>query len=284
MGIFTKKEENREGENKYKGWGNAKEKMFDSDLQEYAVTQQAGGDLKGKDFRQLKRSVNKQRRMNERALRKAKRKGGDAEDYGFKQLNRKEQMTQDYFEDLGKERRENIGEAALIAAAVVATAGLAAPVLGVGGGAAAATGAAGATGAGAAGATAATGAAATGATASGVAATSAGTTAAIEAGKQIAKKAAKKAVVSGVTSALSGGQSAGQSGTQGALPPDPRLAQLEQQIAQLQAGPFGFTPQASQAPPPPSYQFPMAGATPSYTAGQVYDPFLGGYDEYMANQ
>ena len=252
MGIFTKKEENREGENKYKGWGNVKEKMFDSDLQEYAVTQQAGGDLKGKDFRQLKRSVNKQRRMNEKALRKAKRKGGDAEDYGFKKLNRKEQMTQDYFEDLGKERRENIAEGILVAAAVVGTAGLAAPALTGGGGTTVATGAT--------------------------------KQALIQGGKKLAKQAVKKAVVSGVQNAISGGQGGGQSGTQGALPPDPRTAQLEQQIAQLQAGPLGYAPQASQAPPPPSYQFPVAAATPSYTAGQVYDPFLGGYGDYMANE
>ena len=103
MGIFTKKDTNTiSGENKYKGWGNTKTKVFEDERQQDAVMAGAGGDLSGKDFRQYKRDVHQQKRLNRRALRRADRQGIDPSNVQmrkgeYKELNRREQDVEQYF-------------------------------------------------------------------------------------------------------------------------------------------------------------------------------------------
>lgn len=280
MGIFTKKDTNTiTGENKYKGWGNSKEKIFETETQKGVVEAYAGGDLKGKDFREQKKAINQQRRINERALRKAERKGIDPSQVDmrkgeYKDLSRRDLMQQQYYQDLGKERRENAGEIALTAAAIAATGGLLAPALLPGAGAA---GAAGATATGTA----------VGTTTGGAIGTTTGGAGLGEGLRQLFKAGAKKAAKKAGEELLNKGIDAGvnaltQGGAQGAMQTDPRLAQLEQQVAQMQAGPMmmpqqpfpGYNQQIQQPQP---YQIPPMQPQPSYTAGQVYDPFLGGY-------
>ena len=101
MGIFTKKDTNTiTGEDKFKGWGNTKEKVFESEKQKGAVTAAAGGDLKGKDFREFKRDVHKQKRLNRRALRRAERGSIDQSRAAVKILTQRRNA-------LGKETDEN---------------------------------------------------------------------------------------------------------------------------------------------------------------------------------
>jgi len=157
-----------------------------------AAMEMAGGDLQGADFRQAKREMNKQDRVNRRAIRKAGRRGDQIrEGYeGFKQFDAQEQRANEYFDELSKKRTRNIAAGTALAIGTVATAG----ALGAFGGAAAA-GTAG---------TAATGAAATGATAAGTAATGAATGAA-------ATGAATGATAAGATAA--GTAATGAAGT-----------------------------------------------------------------------
>ena len=310
MGIFTKKDTNTiTGENKYKGWGNTKNKVFESEAQQGAVTAAAGGDLKGKDFRELKRDVHKQKRLNRRALRRAERKGIDPSEVQmkrgqYKELSRREQDIEQYFKDVRKERVENTAEIALTVAAVAATGGA---ILGAGGAGAGTTGVATASGGvgggsaiGGGGAIAGTGsggmgsiaginasltpgaltgttAATTGATAGTTAAT-AGTTAATTGVKAGLKQAGKKAAMGAIDNAMSGG-------AQGGFQPDPRVAQMQQQMAMMQQqmnavqAPqfnFGQTPgfQVPNYQPQQPFTMPPPIAQPSYTAASVYDPFL----------
>lgn len=143
-----------------------------------AAMELAGGDLEGKDFRKAKRAFNKQERINERAERKARRRGEQlTEGYeGYQRRTADEQRAGEYFEDLKKGRNKRIAAGVALTAATIATAGAAGAFAGAGGagaaGGAAAGGAAAGTGA-AAGGAAATGAAATGAAATGAAATGA---------------------------------------------------------------------------------------------------------------
>lgn len=314
MGIFTKKDTNTiSGENKYRGWGNTKEKVFESEAQKGAVTSAAGGDLKGKDFRELKRDVHKQKRLNRRALRKAKRKGIDPSQVEmkggeYKELTRREQDIEQYFKDVRKERTENTAEIALTAAAVIATGGAAAgafaPAAGAGaaGAGAAGAGAAGAgaagvgtglsatagsgmagisagagsgiLGAGAPGVIASGGAAGAGAVGAGTAGTAAATTAGTGAAttglKAGLKQFGKKAATGAIENAMSGG-------AQGGFQPDPRTAQLEQQLAMMQ-NQMNFMQQPTfQVPdyqPQQPYTMPPPMVQPTYTAADVYDPFL----------
>jgi len=151
-----------------------------------AAMEMAGGDLQGADFRQAKREMNKQDRVNRRAIRKAGRRGDQIrEGYeGFKQFDAQEQRANEYFDELSKKRTRNIAAGTALAIGTVATAG----ALGAFGGAAAA-GTAG---------TAATGAAATGATAAGTAATGAAATGAAT-GATAAGTAAGTAAATGAT-------------------------------------------------------------------------------------
>ena len=319
MGIFTKKDTNTlTGEDKFKGWGNTKEKVFESEGQKGAVTRAAGGDLKGKDFREFKRDVHKQKRLNRRALRKAERKGIDPSEVQmrkgqYKELSRREEDIEQYFKDVRKERTENVAEIALTAAAVAGTGGA---ILGAGGagaaGAGATTAATGATGGAATGAstgiltatsgsgmagvsagagsgilgagapgviasggaTGAAGAAGAGTAAAGTAGTTAATTG-IKAGL---KQAGKKAAMGAIDNAMSGG-------AQGGFQPDPRVAQMQQQMAMMQQqmnavqAPqfnFGQTPgfQVPNYQPQQPFTMPPPIAQPGYTAASVYDPFL----------
>lgn len=310
MGIFTKKDTNTiTGEDKFKGWGNTKEKVFESEAQKGAVTSAVGGDLKGKDFREFKRDVHKQKRLNRRALRKAERKGIDPSEVQmrggeYKELTRREQDIEQYFKDVRKERTENVAEIALTAAAVAGTGGA---ILGAGGagtvGAGATTAATGGATGGAVGgsttAIAGTGSggmgsiaginaslapgaltgttAATGATGATTAAT-AGTTAATTGIKTGLKQAGKKAAMGAIDNAMSGG-------AQGGFQPDPRVAQMQQQMAMMQQQMnavqtpqfnFGQTPgfQVPNYQPQQPFTMPPPIAQPSYTAASVYDPFL----------
>ena len=323
MGIFTKKDTNTvTGEDKFKGWGNTKTKVFEPGRQQGAVTAAAGGDLKGKDFRELKRDVHKQKRLNRRALRKAKRKGIDPSEVkmrggSYKELTRREQDIEQYFKAVRKERTENAAEIALTVAAVAATGGAAMGAFAPAGATAAGAGAAGAgaagAGAGAAGvgtglgATAgsgmagisagagsgilgagapgviasggAAGAGAAGAGAAGTAAaTTAGTTAATtgikaglkQAGKQALKNVGKDIAQGAIDNVTSGG-------AQGGFQPDPRVAQMEQQLAMMQNQMNFMQESAFQVPdyqPQQPFTMPPPMAQPSYTAASVYDPFL----------
>ncbi len=317
MGIFTKKDTNTiTGEDKFKGWGNTKEKVFETEGQQAAVTRAAGGDLKGKDFREYKRDVHKQKRLNRRALRKAERKGIDPSEVQmrggeYKELTRREQDIEQYFKDVRKERTENVAEIALTAAAVAGTGGA---ILGAGGagaagaGTAAATGGTGAatgastgvltatSGSGMAGVSAGAGSGILGAGAPGViasggatgaagaagagtaAAGTAGTTAATTGIKAGLKQAGKKAAMGAIDNAMSGG-------AQGGFQPDPRVAQMQQQMAMMQQQMnaaqtpqfnFGQTPgfQVPGYQPQQPFTMPPPIAQPSYTAASVYDPFL----------
>lgn len=281
MGIFTKKDTNTiSGENKYKGWGNTKTKVFETEKQQQAVMAGAGGDLKGKDFRQYKRDVHQQKRLNRRALRRAERQGIDPSQVQmrkgeYKELNRREQDVEQYFKDVRKERLENTGEIALVIAATVGTAGALgafAPATTVAGGGTAT----------AAGSTSATSALLSGLNSvpvAGSAATTAATTAAPEVGKQVFKQALK-----------SGANALANQGTQGAIQPDPRLAQLEAQMQQLQQGPMMYTPYQGYQQPvsTPTYQSPEFVGPPQYTASDIYDPLLGtpaqAYNDWMNSQ
>ena len=311
MGIFTKKDTNTlTGEDKFKGMGNTKTKVFESEKQQSSVTRAAGGDLKGKDFRQLKRDVHKQKRLNRRALRKAKRKGIDPSEVqmrggSYKELTRREKDIEQYFKDVRKERTENTAEIALIATGAVLTGGA---ILGAGAGGAgaagagtaAATGGTGAatgastglltatSGSGMAGVSAGAGSGILGAGAPGViasggatgaagaagagtaAAGTAGTTAATTGIKAGLKKAGKKAAMGAIDNAMSGG-------AQGGFQPDPRVAQMEQQLAMMQNQMNFMQESAFQVPdyqPQQPFTMPPPIAQPSYTAASVYDPFL----------
>ena len=269
MGIFTKKDTNTiSGENKYKGWGNTKTKVFESEKQREAVMAGAGGDLSGKDFRQYKRDVHQQKRLNRRALRRAERQGIDPSRVQmrggeYKELSRREQDVEQYFKDVRKERLENTAEIARVIAATAGTAG-------------------------------ALGAFAPATTVSGGATTTTATsTATAEGGRQLfkagAKKAVKKAAVEqGVELA---GNTISQGGAQGAMQPDPRLAQLEAQVQQLQQGPMmNASPYQGYQQPvsTPTYQSPEFVGPPQYTASDVYDPLLGtmqgAYNDWMNSQ
>ena len=144
-----------------------------------AAMEMAGGDLQGADFRQAKREMNKQDRVNRRAIRKAGRRGDQIrEGYeGFKQFDAQEQRANEYFDELSKKRTRNIAAGTALAIGTVATAG----ALGAFGGAAAAGTAGTAAG------TAATGAAATGATVGGTAATTGTVGTALTTGDKIIK-------------------------------------------------------------------------------------------------
>lgn len=97
-----------------------------NDYEREAAMELAGGDLEGADFRQTKRDLNQQARQNRRAERKARRKGGDAEDYGFEAFTDQEQQAADYFQDLKKGRNKRIAAGAAAVAATALTAGAAA--------------------------------------------------------------------------------------------------------------------------------------------------------------
>lgn len=294
MGIFTKKDTNTiSGENKYKGWGNTKTKVFEDERQQDAVMAGAGGDLSGKDFRQYKRDVHQQKRLNRRALRRADRQGIDPSNVQmrkgeYKELNRREQDVEQYFKDVRKERLENTAEIALVVAATAGTAGALgafAPATAVVSGGTTAT----ATGAGTAataGSTTATSALLSGLNTvpvAGSAATTAGTTAATTAAPEIGKQITKQAFKSGAN-ALS------NQGTQGAIQPDPRMAQLEAQMQQLQQISMRHSPyQGYQQPAStPTYQSPEFVSPPQYTASDIYDPLLGtpqgAYNDWMNSQ
>ena len=279
MGIFTKKDTNTiSGENKYKGWGGTKTKVFEDERQKAAVMEAAGGDLSGKDFRQYKRDVHQQKRLNRRALRRAERQGIDPSQVQmrkgeFKELDRREQDIEQYFKDVRKERAENAAEIAAVTAAVIATGGLAAGALAPG----AAAGGATAAGAGtAAGATAAGTSATSGlltALGTGTTASTAGTAAA----QTLGQKAAEQAVKSGVQAAVNLGADAVKSGgAQGALetrdPQAQQIAQLQQQIARLQA--IQAQPVPPQLVTPSPYQLPDEQVVPVFTAGDMYNPFF----------
>ena len=274
MGIFTKKDTNTiSGEDKYKGWGNSKEKVFETEAQKRAVEGMAGGDLKGKDFRKLKRSVHKQKRLNRRALRRAERKGIDPSQVEmrggeYKELGRREQAVEDYFKDLRKERVENTAEIAGAVALTVATAGLGTAAVQAGGLGAAVSSAGGvgyAIGSGLG----------TIGSAVGAKASTLGTKALAKAGgkegiKQFGKKAAKGAIKQVASNALNSG------GAQGAvnsnpvnLPPQQGTPDYMNEYM-MQQQQFSMPQQYDQQP---VYTMPDSMMTPSYTASQVYDPF-----------
>jgi len=97
-----------------------------SERERQAAAEIAGGDLEGADFRAAKRDINKQRRTNRRALRRAERKGGDAADYGYEAFTSQEKAANEYFKDLHKGRTARIAGGAALAAGAV----LAAPAIG----------------------------------------------------------------------------------------------------------------------------------------------------------
>lgn len=272
MGIFTKKDTNTiSGENKYKGWGGTKTKVFEDERQKAAVMEAAGGDLKGKDFRQYKRDVHQQKRLNRRALRRAERQGIDPSQVQmrageFKELDRREQDIEQYFKDVRKERVENAAEMALVIAATAGTAGaLGAFAPAAVGSTTAATGAA-------------TGTSATSglltALGTGTTASTAGTAAA----QTLGQKAAEQAVKSGVQAAVNLGADAVKSGgAQGAMDTNDaqaqQIAQLQQQIARMQA--IQAQPVPPQLVTPSPYQLPDEQVVPGFTAGDMYNPFFG---------
>ena len=94
----------------------------------------AGGDLRGSDFRQAKRDINRQRRKNRRAKRKAERRGVDPAGFGFKKFTDQEKLANEYFKDLSKGRTARIaGGAALAAGAVLAAPAIGAAIAAKGG-------------------------------------------------------------------------------------------------------------------------------------------------------
>ena len=97
-----------------------------SEREREAAAAIAGGDLEGADFRAAKRDINRQRRTNRRALRRAERKGGDAADYGYEAFTSQEKAANEYFKDLHKWRTARIAGGAALAAGAV----LAAPAIG----------------------------------------------------------------------------------------------------------------------------------------------------------
>lgn len=97
-----------------------------SEREREAAAAIAGGDLEGADFRAAKRDINRQRRQNRRALRRAERKGGDAADYGYEAFTSQEKAANEYFKDLHKGRTARIAGGAALAAGAV----LAAPAIG----------------------------------------------------------------------------------------------------------------------------------------------------------
>ena len=274
MGIFTKKDTNTiSGEDKYKGWGNSKEKVFETEAQKRAVEGMAGGDLKGKDFRKFKRSVHKQKRLNRRALRRAERKGIDPSQVEmrggeYKELGRREQAVEDYFKDLRKERVENTAEIVGTVALTVATAGLGTAAVQAGGLGAAVSSAGGV------GSAIGSGLGTIG-SAVGAKASTLGTKALAKAGgkegvKQFGKKAAKSAIKQVASNALNSG------GAQGAvnsnpvnLPPQQGTPDYMNEYM-MQQQQFSMPQQYDQQP---VYTMPDSMMTPSYTASQVYDPF-----------
>ena len=296
MGIFTKKDTNTiSGDNKYKGWGNTKTKVFEDERQKAAVMGAVGGDLKGKDFRQYKRDVHQQKRLNRRALRRADRQGIDPSKVEmrkgeYKELNRREQDIEQYFKDVRKERLENTGEIAAVVAGTVLTAGALgafAPATAVSGGATA-TGTAvgggvgtgisgGATGSGIAGVAAGPGAALTpaalGAPVATTAATTTATTAGQTVGQQLLQKAGEQVIKQGVNAGVN---ALTNQGAQGAVDNQDaqaqQIAQLQQQLARMQAIQSQPVPQAPVTQPP--YQLPGQVAVPNYTAGDIYNPFF----------
>ena len=274
MGIFTKKDTNTiSGEDKYKGWGNSKEKVFETEAQKRAVEGMAGGDLKGKDFRKFKRSVHKQKRLNRRALRRAERKGIDPSQVEmrggeYKELGRREQAVEDYFKDLRKERVENTAEIVGTVALTVATAGLGTAAVQAGGLGAAVSSAGGV------GSAIGSGLGTIG-SAVGAKASTLGTKALAKAGgkegiKQFGKKAAKSAIKQVASNALNSG------GAQGAvnsnpvnLPPQQGTPDYMSEYM-MQQQQFSMPQQYDQQP---VYTMPESMMTPSYTAAQVYDQF-----------
>ena len=289
MGVFTKKDTNTiSGENKYKGWGNTKTKVFEDERQKAAVMGAVGGDLKGKDFRQYKRDVHQQKRLNRRALRRAERQGIDPSKVEmrkgeYKELGRKEQDIEQYFKDVRKERVENTGEIAAVVAGTVLTAGALgafAPATAVSGGATA-TGTAvggssiagGATGSGIAGVAAGPGAALTPAALGAPVATTTATTVGQTAGQQLLQKAGEEVIKQGVNAGVN---ALTNQGAQGAVDNQDaqaqQIAQLQQQIARMQAIQSQPVPQAPQVTTP--YQLPGMTAVPSYSAGDIYNPFF----------
>jgi hypothetical protein len=160
-----------------------------SDASRGAATELAGGDLKGKDFRESKRALNKQDRVNNRAERKASRRGDQITDgyEGYKGFSTKEHQADRYFDELSKKRTRNIvagtAAAALTGGAALGAIGAAAaavPVVGAGAAGGTAAAVTGATTAAVAGTTAAT-------TVGTTAAVGAGTTAAVEGAKFLPK-------------------------------------------------------------------------------------------------
>jgi hypothetical protein len=97
-----------------------------SEREREAAAAIAGGDLEGADFRAAKRDINRQRRTNRRALRRAERKGGDAADYGYEAFTSQEKAANEYFKDLHKGRTARIAGGTALAAGAV----LAAPAIG----------------------------------------------------------------------------------------------------------------------------------------------------------
>lgn len=79
-----------------------------TDASRGAATELAGGDLKGKDFRKAKRALNKQDRVNNRAKRKASRRGDQIRDgyEGYKGFSTQEHQADRYFDELSKKERE----------------------------------------------------------------------------------------------------------------------------------------------------------------------------------
>lgn len=269
MGVFTKKDTNTiSGENKYKGWGNTKTKVFEDERQKAAVMGAVGGDLKGKDFRQYKRDVHQQKRLNRRALRRAERQGIDPSKVEmrkgeYKELGRKEQDIEQYFKDVRKERVENTGEIAAVVAGTVLTAG----ALGAFAPAAVTTTATGT----------ATGTAVGGTSATSKLLTALGTGTATSGstsvGQQLLQKAGGQVIKQGVNAGVN---ALTNQGAQGAVDNQDaqaqQIAQLQQQIARMQAIQAQPVPQAPQVTTP--YQLPGMTAVPSYSAGDIYNPFF----------
>jgi hypothetical protein len=99
-----------------------------------------------------------------------------------------------------------------------------------------------------------------------------------QAGKQAIKDVGKDIAQGAIDNAMSGG-------AQGGFQPDPRVAQMQQQMAMMQQqmnavqAPqfnFGQTPgfQVPNYQPQQPFTMPPPVAQPSYTAASVYDPFL----------
>lgn len=112
-----------------------------SESEREAAAAIAGGDLKGSDFREAKRGINRQRRQNRRAMRKAKRFGAvdpttgklDAARFGYEEFTDQEKAANEYFKDLHKGRTARIaGGAALAAGAVLAAPAIGAALAGKG--------------------------------------------------------------------------------------------------------------------------------------------------------